>query len=261
MAEIHVENLNKAYPLPGGGLRQALKGIDLHVSSGEFVCLLGPSGCGKTTLLNILAGLDSADTGRVQVGDPRRPPVTSYMFQEPRLLPWASVRANLLFVLDQHGSDANERVDYWLEKVGLEGRGDDYPRQLSIGQRQRVAVARALIIEPQVLFMDEPFSSLDELTASRMREELLALWGELGCTVVFVTHNPLEATFLADRIAVMSAGAGRIFEQLDVSAILPRPRNADDTRLWEVSRHAVRLLRGEATDASILGVPREMQDA
>src|SRR5690606_2842450 len=115
---------------------------------------------------------------------------------------------------------------YWLEKVGLEGRGDDYPRQLSIGQRQRVAVARALIIEPQVLFMDEPFSSLDELTASRMREELLALWGELGCTVVFVTHNPLEATFLADRIAVMSAGAGRIFEQLDVSAILPRPRNA-----------------------------------
>ena len=249
MAQIRVENLNKAYPLPGGGSRQALAGIDLQVSSGEFVSLLGPSGCGKTTLLNILAGLDSADAGHVHVGDPRDPPVTSYMFQEPRLLPWASVKANLKFVLDVHGPNADDLADYWLEKVGLEGRGDDYPRQLSIGQRQRVAVARALIIEPQVLFMDEPFSSLDELTASRMREELLALWDELRCTVVFVTHNSLEAAFLADRIVVMSPRPGRIIEQLSVTELLPRPRDGDDPRLWEVSRVAVRALRGERPDA------------
>jgi ABC-type nitrate/sulfonate/bicarbonate transport system ATPase subunit len=108
-------------------------------------------------------------------------------------------------VLDVGGAEADREVDFWLERVGIPGRGDDYPRQLSIGQRQRVAVARALIIRPDVLFMDEPFSALDELTAGRMREELLDLWAEIGCTVVFVTHNPLEATFLADRIVVMAA--------------------------------------------------------
>lgn len=253
MAEILVEGVSKAYPLPGGGERQALSGIDLRVASGEFVALLGPSGCGKTTLLNILAGLDFADAGRVEVGDRARPPVTSYMFQEPRLLPWASVRANLSFVLDRSGSEVHERIEYWLEKVGLSGRGGDYPRQLSIGQRQRVAVARALIIEPDVLFMDEPFSSLDELTASKMREELLGLWAELGCTVVFVTHNPLEAAFLADRIVVMSPRPGRIVEQLDVSELLPRPRDGDDPRLWEVSRVAVRALRGEGAGEREVG--------
>ena len=260
MAEISVRNLEKSYPLPGGARRIALSNIELHVGSGEFVCLLGPSGCGKTTLLNILAGLDHPDSGEVRVGDHTNPPVTSYMFQEPRLLPWRTVRANLRFVLDQGSAEADEKIDFWLERVGLPGRRNDYPRQLSIGQRQRVAVARALIIEPDVLFMDEPFSSLDELTASRMREELLGLWAELGCTVVFVTHNPIEAAFLADRIAVMSPGPGRIVQELDVAAMLPRPRNADDTKLWEVSRRAVRLLRGEAAGSAVTAGPLEMQD-
>ncbi len=245
MAEIHASGLSKSYPLADGTARQALRGIDLHVGSGEFVCLLGPSGCGKTTLLNILAGLDRADSGTFSVGDPAAPPTTSYMFQEPRLLPWRTVRGNLLFVLDERGEAARARVDYWLERVGLAGRGDDYPRQLSIGQRQRVAVARALIVQPQVLFMDEPFSSLDELTASRMREELLDLWQELGCTVLFVTHNPLEAAFLADRIVVMSPGPGHIVEELAVTDRLPRPRDGDDPEVWDVSREAVRALRGE----------------
>lgn len=244
MAEIHVSGLSKSYPLSDGSTRQALKDIDLHVAAGEFVCLLGPSGCGKTTLLNILAGLDTADSGRVSVGDPAAPPTTSYMFQEPRLLPWRTVLGNLLFVLDEGGDSAKRKAEFWLERVGLPGRGNDFPRQLSIGQRQRVAVARALIAKPDVLFMDEPFSSLDELTATRMREELLDLWHELGCTVVFVTHNPLEAAFLADRIVVMSPGPGRIVQQLQVTGRLPRPRDADDTRLWEVSREAVRALRG-----------------
>src|SRR5690606_2177122 len=131
----------KAYPLADGGERLALEDIDLQVASGEFVCLLGPSGCGKTTLLNILAGLDRADSGTVSVSaDDGSEVITSYVFQESRLLPWQSVSANLRFVLDDD-SDARARIDYWLERVGLEGRGDDYPRQLSIGQRQRVAVA------------------------------------------------------------------------------------------------------------------------
>lgn len=242
MATLEAAGVTKAYQLPGGGERLALAGVDLAVADGEFVCLLGPSGCGKTTLLNIFAGLDAPDGGTVRVvGRGSAAPVAGYMFQEPRLLPWLSVSANLRFVLDARRG-ADDLVEFWLERVGLAGRGRDYPRQLSIGQRQRVAVARALIISPDVLYLDEPFSALDELTASRMREELLALWSELGCTVLFVTHNPMEAAFLADRIVVMSPGPGRVVENLDVGALLPRPRDANDVGVWEVSRRAVRAL-------------------
>jgi ABC-type nitrate/sulfonate/bicarbonate transport system ATPase subunit len=241
---IEVEALTKAYPLAGGGERIALKDIELSVAHGEFVCLLGPSGCGKTTLLNILSGLDTSDSGSVIVRarDGTRPATFGYMFQESRLLPWLTVAENIAFVLDRRAGAA-DTVRYWLERVGLTGRGNDYPRQLSIGQQQRVAVARALCIRPDVLFMDEPFSSLDELTASRMREELLELWNELRATVVFVTHNPLEATFLADRIIIMTSGPGRIVADYRVSDLVPRPRNGDDPRVWEASRVAVRALR------------------
>lgn len=252
MATIAVTGLSKSYPLTGGQARLALDAIDLDVAHGEFLCLLGPSGCGKTTLLNILAGLDSADSGTLDVrasdgGDV----VPGYVFQEPRLLPWLSIADNLRFVKGGSSAVTDDLISHWLEKVGLEGRGGDYPRQLSIGQRQRAAVARALLIDPDVLYMDEPFSSLDELTASHMRDLLLQLWSDLDCTVVFVTHNPLEATYLADRIAVMTPGPGRIFATYTVTPLLPRPRDADDTRLWEASRIAVKALRGEGR-----GVPR-----
>jgi ABC-type nitrate/sulfonate/bicarbonate transport system ATPase subunit len=244
MARVEARAITKVYPLEGGGERIALADVSLDVPSGEFVCLLGPSGCGKTTLLNVLSGLDTADAGSVRLtrgdGAPAR---LGYVFQEARLLPWLTVGDNLRFVLDARGAEADRQVAYWLDRVGIPGRGDDYPRQLSIGQRQRVAVARALIIRPDVLFMDEPFSALDELTAGRMREELLDLWGEIGATVVFVTHNPLEATFLADRIVVMTPGPGRIVTDYRVSDLIPRPRDGDDPRLWEASRVAVRALR------------------
>lgn len=245
MAEVEARGITKAYR-SAGGERQALAGVDLSVASGEFVCIIGPSGGGKTTLLNVIAGLEKPDAGTVRVtGAHGATPVTSYVFQEPRLLPWMSVSANLRFVLDRRAG-ADELAELWLARVGLAGRGGDYPRQLSIGQRQRVAVARALAVQPDVLLMDEPFSALDELTASRVREELLGLWAELRCTVLFVTHNPLEAAFLADRIAVMSAGPGRVVHEIDVRARLQRPRDADDPRLWELSRAAVAALRGEA---------------
>lgn len=245
MIAIEVQGVSKAYAIRGGE-RLALSGIDLDISHGEFVCLLGPSGCGKTTLLNILSGLDHADSGMVRVKAPDGGrPVMGYVFQQSRLLPWSSVSDNLRFVLDRGRSEARRDIDYWLDRVGLAGRGDDYPRQLSVGQQQRVAVARALIIKPDVLFMDEPFSSLDELTASKMREDLLDLWQELGSTVVFVTHNPMEATFLADRIVIMTQGPGRILDDYRVSELVPRPRDGDDPRLWEASRVAVRALRGE----------------
>ncbi|MFO7544002.1 MAG: ABC transporter ATP-binding protein [Trueperaceae bacterium] len=244
MATIDATGIQKAYPLLNGQERQALSGIDLHVFSGEFICLLGPSGCGKTTLLNVLSGLDVADEGVVVVARADGAAATfGYVFQEPRLLPWLTVQDNLRFVQDRRGLAADGEVDYWLERVGLKGRGGDFPRQLSVGQRQRVAVARALLIRPDVLFMDEPFSALDELTASRMREELLDLWAELGSTVVFVTHNPLEATYLADRIVIMTPGPGRITADYMVSELLPRPRDADDPRLWQASRAAVQKLR------------------
>jgi ABC-type nitrate/sulfonate/bicarbonate transport system ATPase subunit len=243
MTVIEVAGLDKAYALRGGE-RLALSGIDLQVALGEFVCILGPSGCGKTTLLNILSGLDQADAGSVTLRAPGGGrPVVGYVFQHARLLPWLTVTDNLRFVLDRGGADARRDVAYWLDRVGLGGRGDDYPRQLSVGQQQRVAVARALIIRPHLLFMDEPFSSLDELTASKMREELLDLWQELGSTVVFVTHNPLEATFLADRIVIMATSPGRIVADYRVSDLVPRPRNGDDPRLWEASRVAIATLR------------------
>lgn len=247
---------------PGGKL--ALQRIDLTVKPGEFVCLLGPSGCGKTTLLNIIGGLDRDYEGSVRftaggdgVSRGEEPtaavPTIGYVFQEARLLPWMTVRDNVGFVLEGGRSEAKsgevrDRVDDWLERVGLAGYGDYYPGQLSIGMQQRVAVARALIIEPQLLLMDEPLGSLDELTALRMRDELTNLWVDTDCTVVFVTHNPLEAVYLADRVVVMSPSPGRIVEQLDVTVHLPRPRASDDTAVWELSRRAVGLLKtaGEA---------------
>lgn len=268
MAGILVQGVGKRYPLGGNREKTALQDVDLRIEDGEFVCLLGPSGCGKTTLLNILSGLDrdyrgsvtftgmfaaTATLAKASPGGRRNTagrrgsgPVLSYMFQESRLLPWLTVSENLRFVLDGlRASAAKARIEAWLARVGLEGHGDYYPLQLSIGMQQRVALARALIIEPGLLFMDEPLSSLDELTALRMRKELLALWREQGCTVVFVTHNPLEAVYLADRVVVMTPSPGRIVEELDVGALLPRPRDVEDRRLWELSRRAVRRLLSE----------------
>lgn len=248
MARVEARGIGRTYRSPDGTAVEALHDTNLVVEDGEFVCLVGPSGCGKTTLLNILAGLDRADGGTVRfTSTARHEPLVRTVFQESRLLPWMTVRDNLAFVLDGPRREKGPLIDEWLDRVGLAGEGGRFPRQLSIGMQQRVSVARGLIVRPDVLFMDEPFSSLDELTAMTVREELLDLWQEIGCTIVFVTHNPLEATLLADRIAVMSAGPGRIVHEEDLKARLPRPRDPDAEEMWRASRAVVaRLRRGSA---------------
>lgn len=250
---LEIEGLSKYYPGPGGGDgRVALEDVNLSVAPGEFVCLLGPSGCGKTTLLNIIAGLDADYRGSLtftpeMIGKPK----IGFVFQDARLLPWLTVKENLRFVLE--GGDASEdterNVARWIRRVGLAGYENYYPNQLSIGMQQRVALARALMIEPDFLLMDEPFSSLDELTASRMRDELVRLRADKVNTVVFVTHNPLEAVYLADRVVIMSSGPGRIVKELDSTKMLPRPRSADDEMLWRLARRAVRMLEGAGGDS------------
>lgn len=243
MASVIATSISKRFAAPGGGVVEALRDVDLTVADGEFVCLLGPSGCGKTTLLNVMAGLLEADAGSVEIrGTDGRDPVVRTVFQEARMLPWMTVRDNLGFVLDGPERAKQARIDEWLGRVGLAGTQDFYPRQLSVGMQQRVSVARGLIVEPDVLFMDEPFGALDELTAMTMREELLDLWSDLGCTIVFVTHNPLEAALLADRIVIMGSKPGRIVHEEDVSSQMPRPRDADDLELWRLARASVRHL-------------------
>ncbi|WP_018461936.1 ABC transporter ATP-binding protein [Thermus oshimai] len=236
MTVARCRGLRKVYYPVGGGEVLALEGVDLEVGAGEFWALLGPSGCGKTTLLHILAGLDRAYEGEVEVRGR-----VGLVFQEPRLLPWLTVEENLRFVLDRPGPEMGARIRAWLARLGLEGQANRYPGELSLGMQQRVAVIRAFLLEPDLLLMDEPFSALDELTAQRLREELLELWAGQGAAVVFVTHNPLEAAYLADRVALMTSRPGHIAEVVDLRP-LPRPRNPDDRRLWEISRELVRRL-------------------
>ncbi len=254
MTDVLLSHLSKDFVLPDGQPRPALHDIGLRIPAGEFVAVLGPSGCGKSTLLNIVAGLDRSYSGSVElIGQDREEPRVSYMFQEPRLLPWMSVFDNLAFVLDGPARGRRATITSWLQRVGLAGRANDYPFQLSVGMQQRVAVARALMVQPDLLLMDEPFSSLDELTALGMRTELLELWKLLGCTVILVTHNALEAVYLADRLLIMSAGPGRIIADEDLRTRLPRPRESDDAKIWSMARHAVGLLgrgNGGAADGT-----------
>ncbi|WP_036218311.1 ABC transporter ATP-binding protein [Calidithermus chliarophilus] len=244
MAGIRCTALRKVFA-SSRGPKVVLEGVNLEVRSGEFVAVLGPSGCGKSTLLNILSGLERDYEGRVSFPGfaGRGEPVLGYVFQEPRLLPWMTVRQNIHFALEATPSpEAGARVRNWLERVGLADYYDYYPNQLSVGMQHRVSLARALILDPQVLLLDEPFSSLDEITAMSMRGEVLELWKEQRGTVLLVTHNPLEAVYLADRVLIMAANPGRIVAELDLTGRLPRPRDPEDRRLWELSRETVRLL-------------------
>ena len=212
-ASIRIENLCKDFHSHGNGATwRALENVSLKVNSGEFVTILGPSGCGKSTLLNALSGLDRDFTGAVAIehnGIKANKARVAYLFQEPRLLPWRTVRSNVEFALDAAGfakSEWSDRADKWINLVGLKGFADFYPLQLSGGMQQRAAIARAFSVEPEVLLMDEPFSALDELTARRMRQELLSLWEADRRTVLLRTETGMAvvaALFLGNSLVVV----------------------------------------------------------
>ena len=245
MAEVAVTGLCKSFVRGDGSVLPTLNSLDLQAAHGEFVCLVGPSGSGKSTTLNILAGLTEPDAGEIRVnGQSSRGRVRfGYVFQHPRLLNWKPVRDNLAFVLAAAGVPRQEwrdRADHYLNLVGLMPFSDEYPLRLSGGMQQRVAIARALVIEPDVLLMDEPFSSLDELTARQMRVGLLHIWQQDRRTIVFVTHNALEAAYLADRIYVLSKRPATVLDEVCVD--LPRPRDIDDAALTPVQKRLLATL-------------------
>jgi len=199
----------------------ALDRLDLDVRTGEFLSLLGPSGCGKSTALRIIAGLSEPSRGSVtwQGGDARRG--IGFVFQEPTLMPWATVLDNVFLPLKLGGADrAAEipRVMDTLSRVGLAEFAQAYPRELSGGMRMRVSIARALVTAPRVLLMDEPFAALDEITRFKLNDDLVALWRELGMTVVFVTHSVFESVYLSERIVVMTGRPGRVSSELAIEA-------------------------------------------
>ncbi len=213
----------------------ALDRVTLEIRPLEFTALVGPSGCGKSTLLNIAAGLDTGYEGTftLEPADADR----AYLFQSHRLLPWRTAQANVSFVLEARGlgrSEARATARRYLALVGLAGCEDQFPAHLSGGMRQRVALARALAVDPALMLMDEPFSALDEITAQRMRGELLDIHEIEPRTVLFVTHNLAEACYLADRVIVMASNPGRIVA--DVTIEVPRPRDHEDLRLAEYQR-------------------------
>ena len=235
---------------------EALGRIDLAIAPGQFVCLIGASGCGKSTLLRVIAGFEEPTTGRVSVrGNPitRAGPDRGMVFQDYALFPWMSVRDNVAFGprqrrLPKHAIDA--AVGEYLKLVGLERFAARYPSQLSGGMKQRVAIARVLANDPDILLMDEPFGALDALTREQLQRELLQIWARTGVTILFVTHSVEEAVLLADRVLVMSAGPGQI--DCDIAIELSRPREVSSPEFNAVRRDLARQLKSHLAPARAL---------
>jgi NitT/TauT family transport system ATP-binding protein len=227
---ISIRQAGKVYPGKTGAV-VALQSFDLDIAAGEFVAIVGPSGCGKSTLLRLVAGLVPASSGSISVsGKPVRGPLhdVGIVFQQPTLLDWRDVLGNVLFQIDMRGLDVaayKTRALALLHQVGLADFADKRPYELSGGMKQRTAIARALVHEPPLLLMDEPFGALDALTREQMRLDLERLWMETRKTVIFVTHSIDEAVLLADRVVVMSPRPGRIERVIDVG--MARPRGFD----------------------------------
>ena len=230
-ADLRVGPLSKTFRIPGGAVT-ALKDVELSIAGGRFVSIVGASGCGKSTLLRIIAGLETADFGRVTLGGRRLdgPGLDrGFVFQEHRLLPWLTVDANIALGLkDLPRAEIRRRIAAQLDLVGLAGFADAYPHQLSGGMAQRVAIARALVNQPEVLLLDEPFGALDALTRIQMQQEILRIWEVERTTMILVTHDIDEAIFLGDEVVVMSARPGTIRKRLTVPLRRPRDRSSPD---------------------------------
>jgi NitT/TauT family transport system ATP-binding protein len=247
---IEIENVDKFYRTRNDGELQALDKITFNVRDREFLSILGPSGCGKSTLLRIVDGLTPYEGGAVTIdGQPVTGPGPdrAVVFQNFALLPWATVLDNVCFPLEARGVRAQERrarARDVLEQVGLTDFEDHYPRTLSGGMQQRVGLARALVVDPRILLMDEPFGALDALTRTFLQDELLKLWSRDRKTVVFVTHAIDEAVYLSDRVVVMSPRPGRVAEIVDVPIDRDRGTDVRDTpEFHDLVSHLRRVLR------------------
>jgi len=226
----------------------ALDSLNLDVRDGEFVSLLGPSGCGKSTVLRIIAGLSPATAGSVTwpAGEAR----LGFVFQEPTLMPWADVAANVRLPIKlAHKQDAGA-VANALGRVGLSPFTHNYPRELSGGMKMRVSIARALVIEPQLLLMDEPFAALDEITRFKLNNDLLAVWQSVRSTVIFVTHSVFESVYLSQRIVVLTPRPGRVFAEIPIPAAYPRDENfRTSAEYGRLCRQVAEALAGAMTGA------------
>lgn len=243
---VTVNKLTKRFPGPGGEKEfTVLDSISLEVERGKFASIVGPSGCGKSTLLNIVVGIEPLNSGSVEINpnhsSPNPIPRIGYVFQSARLLNWLTVKENIEFALEAHRIPRKRwdgLVKKYLEMVGLEGQEENYPLNLSGGMQQRVAITRALAIEPDILLMDEPFSHLDEITARKMRLDLVDILEKAGPTILFVTHDLREAIFLSNEIYMMTTRPARIFKHVHVD--IPRPRKPEDPRIFELEEELVR---------------------
>jgi NitT/TauT family transport system ATP-binding protein len=222
----------------------ALDRLDLAIRNGEFVSLLGPSGCGKSTALRLIAGLTEPTRGSVswsgieRRAHGRNKPDVGFVFQEPTLMPWATVIRNVILPLELQGVEhrqAAQRAAEAVERVGLASFRDSYPRELSGGMKMRVSIARALVTDPPLLLMDEPFAALDEITRFKLNNDLLGLWRTVGHTVIFVTHSVFESVYLSNRIVIMTPRPGQVFAELAVDA--PYPRDESFRTSAEYARH------------------------
>ena len=231
---VSITRADKVFSLARGKTLQALDAVDLQITEGEFVAIIGPSGCGKSTVLRLAAGLDTPTNGTVEIfGDSPRTLAGQHRlgvaFQEHALLPWASVRENIALPYKVAGRKVDDaRVDELIELVGLGGFEKARPKQLSGGMRQRVSIARALVLSPDLLLLDEPFGALDAVTRRKMNSELARIWAEERITTILVTHDVDEALILADRVVVMTGRPGHVRTVVDVP--FPRPRTAATTR-------------------------------
>jgi sulfonate transport system ATP-binding protein len=231
--EVTVRDLSKSFSLNGQRL-EVLRGLNLTVKGGEALAIVGPSGCGKTTLLRVLAGLEQPDRGEVRIDGAPVQGIGSQravIFQEPRLLPWLTVLQNVAFGLEVRGLDRNgaqDKARHYIRLVGLAGFEEAYPRQLSGGMAQRVGIARALTVQPEILLLDEPLGALDAMTKLTMQEELARIWREEGVTMILVTHDLEEAIHLADRVLVLAKENAAPPRLLDVDLPRPRDRSAPD---------------------------------
>ncbi|HLL26548.1 MAG TPA: ABC transporter ATP-binding protein [Xanthobacteraceae bacterium] len=239
MPILDLRGVSKQFVLQGQRI-EALRGANLHVRKGEFVCLIGASGCGKSTLLRIVAGFETPSEGKALMWDTPIDgpgPQRGMVFQDYGLFPWLNVRNNIAFGPVSRGipkKDVEEVTERFISLIGLQRFANAYPHQLSGGMKQRVAIARVLANDAEIVLMDEPFGALDAMTRERLQDELLDIWKRTGLTVLFVTHSIEEAIFLADRIVVMSPGPGRIANEVKVD--LPRPRDVAGNDFNEIRR-------------------------